>query len=290
MADYISMKQVPGGTVTAVDDRILYDYAINSGIIYGCEISYTGNNMIHINSGYGIIKGGLFEIEDHTEYVDYSESSTGTSGQIYIKFDAAAEDKIKIIKETTNSLHPMTQDENANYDNGVYEIQLCTFRATTTGLTNVQQTFVQATMPVDVLDSIEAIMANTASGKAAGALAIKELKNSFSSFKGEMVELAKITNKTVGIQHGIPVDISEYKIFVVNVSMNSEITFMNSFVFTKDMMQNNLIAGNVGQAVFSGSACVNVPWALENGVFYLSYTITQSGGWTFNSVRLYGIK
>jgi len=180
MADYISMKQVPGGTVAAVDDRILYDYAINSGIIYGCEISYLGNNMIHINAGYGIIKGGLFEMEDHTEYVPYAEV-TSTTGQIYLRFDAAAEDKLIIVKETSATLHPMTQDEDANYDNGVYEIQLCTYVATTTALANVQQTFVKSTIPIDVLNSLEEIMANTDTDKAAGALAVKELNNNLTT-------------------------------------------------------------------------------------------------------------
>lgn len=176
MAEYISMKQVPGGIVTATDDRILYDYLVNSGIVYGCEISYLGNNMIHINAGYGIIKGGLFEIEDHTEYVDYAESGA-VNGQIYIHFDAAADDKIKIVKETSANPHQMIQNEDANFENGIYEIQLCTFRATTTALTLVQQTFVKSVMPIDVLDTLEAIEANTEANKAAGALALKAVNN-----------------------------------------------------------------------------------------------------------------
>lgn len=178
MADYISMKQVPGGIVTATDDRILYDYLVNSGVVYGCEISYLGNNMIHINAGYGIIKGGLFEIEDHTEYVDYAESGA-VNGQIYIHFDAAADDKITIVKETSATPHQLIQNEDANYENGIYEIQLCTFRATTTALTQVQQTFVKSVMPIDVLDTLEEIEANTQTNKAAGALAVKALNNNF---------------------------------------------------------------------------------------------------------------
>ncbi len=174
MADYISMKQVPGGTVTATDDRILYDYALSSGIIYGCGISYLGNNMIHINAGYGIIKGGLFEMQDHTEYVDYSSSGT-VNGQIYLHFDASADDKLTIVKQTAASLKPMVQNANANYDGGIYEIQLCTFKATTTNLNTVQQTFKYSTVPIDVLDTLEAVIANTTNGKAAGAKAVKEL-------------------------------------------------------------------------------------------------------------------
>lgn len=178
MADYIDMKQVPNGTVTAVDDRILYDYMMASGIIYGCGISYLGNNMIHIDAGYGIIKGGLFEIQDHIEYVEYAENENEL-GQIYLHFDAAAEDKISIICETNSWLHPMVQDENANFDNGVYEIQLCTFTATTNALKFVTQTFKYAETPIDVIDTLEAIIANTDNKKVAGAKAVKEVHNKF---------------------------------------------------------------------------------------------------------------
>lgn len=213
MAEHISMKQVPGGIVTATDDRILYDYLVNSGIVYGCEISYLGNNMIHINAGYGIIKGGLFEIEDHTEYVDYAESGA-VNGQIYIHFDAAADDKIKIVKETSANPHQMIQNEDANFENGIYEIQLCTFRATTTALTLVRQTFVKSVMPIDVLDTLEAIEANTEANKAAGALALKALKNKVSS-KGEATLLANVTTKTA---QTITIDnLNNYKMLSVSL-------------------------------------------------------------------------
>jgi len=180
MADYISMKQVPGGTVTATDDRILYDYALSSGIIYGCEISYLGNNMIHINGGYGIIKGGLFEMEDHTEYVNFAES-VNTPGQIYLHLDLAADDKLTIVKETSAAQHVLVQNDNANFENGVYEIQLCTFTATTTALENVTQTFPMAAGAIDFLDTLPEIMANTNSGKVPDALAIKTLNTNLTN-------------------------------------------------------------------------------------------------------------
>lgn len=176
MAEHIRMKQVPGGTVSAVDDRILYDVNLSCGIIEGCEISYPGNNMIHINAGYGIIKGGLFEMDDHTIYVDYAEAGEVT-GQVYLHFDPAAEDKLTIIYETTSSLHQMEQNEDCNYHNKVYEIQLCTFTATTTALLNVEQTWVRATGAVEVLDNLNEIMANTDPNKCAGALAVKQLNS-----------------------------------------------------------------------------------------------------------------
>lgn len=190
MAEHIRMKQVPGGTVSAVDDRILYDVNLSCGIIEGCEISYPGNNMIHINAGYGIIKGGLFEMDDHTLYVDYAEAGEVT-GQVYLHFDPAAEDKLTILYETTPNLHQMEQNEDCNYHNKVYEIQLCTFTATTTALLNVEQTWVRATGAVEVLDNLNEIMANTDANKCAGALAVKQLNSNLGGLEFGLMENGK---------------------------------------------------------------------------------------------------
>lgn len=180
MAEYISMKQVPGGTVTSVDDRILYDINLTNGKIYGCEVSYLGNNMIHINAGYGVIKGGLFEIEDHTEYVDFAESEP-TPGQIYLHFDAAAQDKLTIVKETSANAHQLVQNEDANYESGVYEIQICTFTATTTALTDVTETWPTASGAMETLGTMEEVMANTEAGKVADALVTKQLNSNLTA-------------------------------------------------------------------------------------------------------------
>lgn len=133
-------------------------------------------------------------MEDHTEYVEYAEDEP-TTGQIYLKFDAAAVDKLVIVKETSNNLHPLEQDEDANYDSGVYEIQLCTFTATTTALTDVTQTFPIAEGSVDVLDSLTDIMANTDLGKAAGALAVKELNTNLVNNLGMPIRVNSVTNE-----------------------------------------------------------------------------------------------
>ncbi|MCQ2549923.1 MAG: hypothetical protein MJ134_07770 [Lachnospiraceae bacterium] len=203
MAEHIRMKQVPGGTVSAVDDRILYDVNLSCGIIEGCEISYPGNNMIHINAGYGIIKGGLFEMDDHTLYVDYAEAGEVT-GQVYLHFDPAAEDKLTILYETTHTLHQMEQNEDCNYHNKVYEIQLCTFTATTTALLNVEQTWVRATGAVEVLDNLNEIMANTDANKCAGALAVKQLNSNLGGLEFGLMENGKPGWKERGADALVP--------------------------------------------------------------------------------------
>lgn len=140
MSDYINIKQYDEMNVTAKDDRILYDVSHTNGVIEGCEITYSGGNTIHIGAGYGVIKGALFEILEHDVTVTLSESGT-LQGQIYIHFDLSAETVIDIISESASSLTPMTQNEDANFINGVYDIQLCTFTVNTTTLSNLLVTF-----------------------------------------------------------------------------------------------------------------------------------------------------
>lgn len=139
-ADYINIKQYDEMNVTAKDDRILYDTAHSNGIIKGCQITYMGGNTIHITSGYGIVKGALFEIEDHDETVVLADSGTKL-GQIYVHFDLSAEHPITIECETATTLTVLEQDEDANFINGVYDIQLCTFTVGTTILSDLVTTY-----------------------------------------------------------------------------------------------------------------------------------------------------
>ena len=139
-ADYIEIKQYDEQNVTAKDDRILYDTVHSNGIIKGCEITYSGGNVIHITAGYGVVKGALFEIADHDETITLSDVGTKL-GQIYVHFDLSAADPITIENETAASLTVLTQDDDANFTNGVYDIQLCTFDVGTTTLSNLVTTY-----------------------------------------------------------------------------------------------------------------------------------------------------
>lgn len=140
MSDYISIKQYDEMNVTAKDDRIMYDVSHTSGIIKGCEITYSGGNTIHIGAGYGIVKGALFEIFEHDETIPLTESGTKL-GQIYVHFDLSSGTPIDIVVNTGATLDVLTQDEDANFSNGQYDIQLCTFTVGTTTITNLVTTY-----------------------------------------------------------------------------------------------------------------------------------------------------
>ena len=139
-AEYIDIKQYDDMNVTARDDRILYDTAHSNGIVHGCAITYVGGNTIHITAGYGIVKGALFEIQDHDETIPLTESGTKL-GQLYVHFDLSSEHPITIETEVATSLSPMEQNEDANFINGVYDIQLCTFTVGTTVISDLAATY-----------------------------------------------------------------------------------------------------------------------------------------------------
>ena len=136
----ITMIQMDEQNVTAKNDRILYDTAHTNGIIKGCAITYSGGNTIHITEGYGIVKGSLFVIEDHDETITLSDLGT-KKGQIYVHLDLSAAEPLTIVNETAATLTVLEQDEDANFTNGVYDIQLCTFDVGTTTLDNLVVTY-----------------------------------------------------------------------------------------------------------------------------------------------------
>jgi len=136
----ITMIQMDEQNVTAKNDRILYDTAHTNGIIKGCTITYSGGNTIHITEGYGIVKGSLFVIEDHDETITLSDLGT-KKGQIYVHLDLSAAEPLTIVNETAATPTVLEQDEDANFTNGVYDIQLCTFDVGTTTLDNLVVTY-----------------------------------------------------------------------------------------------------------------------------------------------------
>ena len=137
---YISIKQYDGMNVTAQDDRRMYDMVQGNGIIRGCECTFVSGNTVHVNAGCGVIKGAYFEIEEHNETITLVASGTAKA-QIYIHFDLSSATPLTIETETAATLTELEQDDDANYTNGTYDIQLCTMDVGTTAVSDVTNTF-----------------------------------------------------------------------------------------------------------------------------------------------------
>lgn len=141
MAGNIRLITYADQTVTPMNDAILQDVEVGqNGILYGVGISASGNT-ISLTSGYGVIKGRLFEINATEIMVQLSSGST-LRGRLYIRLDLTNQSQpISIISQTGNSFADLTKEEDANYTNGIYEMELATFSVTTTEITNVTETY-----------------------------------------------------------------------------------------------------------------------------------------------------
>lgn len=139
----IVLKTFKGGNVTPLNDAIIYQTAIpGAGIFKGCEVTAARGNILHISQGYGIIKGRFFEIYENEISVQLAETGQTLLGQAYIHMDLSnADEPIKIIAETGESLSTLLMDQNVNYNNSSYDLQLATFRVDAAGIIDLTQTF-----------------------------------------------------------------------------------------------------------------------------------------------------
>lgn len=128
--------------VLPVHDAIIHDVGVGaSGILYGCGVTKSGN-VLTVGTGYGIIKGRLFQISEATDVTVTLSSGATLYGMIYVKLDLSnAEEPITIEVSRTSAQRTLVQEDNANYVEGVYEICLATFRISTTEITDLVQAF-----------------------------------------------------------------------------------------------------------------------------------------------------
>ena len=128
-------------TVTPTNDAIIYERAIDqNGIFYGCNVTVSGNE-VHITGGYGIVCGREFTIQSEAITVTLAPSGT-LDGRLYVRLDLAdADNPIQLLTATGNTLPPLEQDDDVNYTNGTYEMELATFTVGVSALSDVVETF-----------------------------------------------------------------------------------------------------------------------------------------------------
>lgn len=128
-------------TVTPTNDAIIYEKAVDqNGIFYGCNVTVTSNN-VNITGGYGIVCGREFVINSESIAVTLAPSGT-LEGRLYVRLDLAdADAPIQLLTATGNSLPPLVQDDDVNYTNGTYEMELATFTVGVSSLSDCVETF-----------------------------------------------------------------------------------------------------------------------------------------------------
>lgn len=137
----INLVTYANQTVTPTNDAIIYERAIDqNGIFYGCNVTVT-SNTVNITGGYGIICGREFVINSDSLTVTLAPSGT-LQGRLYVRLDLAdADAPIQLLTVTGNTLPALTQDDDVNYTNGVYEMELATFTVGVSALSDVVETY-----------------------------------------------------------------------------------------------------------------------------------------------------
>ena len=137
----INLVTYANQTVTPTNDAIIYEKAIDqNGIFYGCNVTVT-SNTVNITGGYGIVCGREFVINSESISVTLAPSGT-LQGRLYVRLDLAdADAPIQLLTATGNTLPALVQDDDVNYTNGVYEMELATFTVGVSSLSDVVETF-----------------------------------------------------------------------------------------------------------------------------------------------------
>ncbi len=143
MAGSIVLKTFRGGNVTPQNDAIIYQTVIpGAGIFKGCEVTCARGNILHISQGFGMIKGRFFEMYENEISVQLAETGQTLDGRLYIHMDLSnADEPIRVIAETGETLPALLMDANVNYNNSAYDLELAAFRVDAGGVLDLTQTF-----------------------------------------------------------------------------------------------------------------------------------------------------
>lgn len=143
MAGSIVLKTFKGGNVTPQNDAIIYQTVIpGAGVFKGCEVTCARGNILHISQGFGMIKGRFFEMYENEVSVQLAETGQTLEGRLYIHMDLSnADEPIKVIAETGETLPALMADANVNYNNSAYDMELAEFKVDAAGVLDLTQTF-----------------------------------------------------------------------------------------------------------------------------------------------------
>lgn len=129
----VVLHTITGHELPATDHAIENTASLGAanGILYGLNVSAVDNNII-VGNGYGMICGRLFEIQ--TETLAVVLPSSIRQGQVILTLDLSLEDPLTISYDLTGA--PLTQSADAVFTDGIYQMQLCTFTASSSDVSD----------------------------------------------------------------------------------------------------------------------------------------------------------
>lgn len=205
----IELKQFDGSTITPKDDAIMYEILTGvSGIISGCDLTAMGGGVIKIGSGRGIIKGRQFVVQEESISVELAAEGDKL-GRIYFHMDLSNDTApIQMLYVTANELPELVQDENCNETNGIYEIELGTYKASMLAVSDLQKTIttIEKSWENFSIKKRDDILALTMTGYLADAMIIKQMLQVAGYFLGP---------------YTIPAGVAQYEISDASITATS---------------------------------------------------------------------
>lgn len=134
----ITLHTIDGGTVNAINDALLYDFIIGqNGIATGATVTSEGALLLHIDSGWGVIKGRIFSIEAET--VSATPSTTGTvKGRLILQIDITNTTNPITFVTQAAAILPALQQEDINGNGTIYQLPIATYDVNEVAVSNLQ--------------------------------------------------------------------------------------------------------------------------------------------------------
>lgn len=195
----VTLHTFDGGTVNAINDALLYDFIIGqNGIATGATVTSASALLLHIDSGWGIIKGRIFSIEDETISVTPSTSGT-VKGRLILQIDITnTTNPIAFVTQAAATL-PALQQEDINGNGTIFQLPIATYDVNEVAVSNLQM----------VAPVVEAIKERIDSAQSAASTAQNTANNAMPKSGGNFtgVLIAKAVNYAgVAIRNIAPCD------------------------------------------------------------------------------------
>lgn len=134
----VTLHTIDGGTVNAINDALLYDFIIGqNGIASGATVTSEGALLLHIDSGWGVIKGRIFSIEAET--ISATPSTSGTvKGRLILQIDITnTTTPVTFVTQAAATL-PALQQENINGNGTIFQLPIATYDVNEVAVSNLQ--------------------------------------------------------------------------------------------------------------------------------------------------------
>lgn len=166
----VTLHTIDGGIVNAINDALLYDFIIGqNGIATGATVTSEGALLLHIDSGWGVIKGRIFSIEAET--VSATPSTSGTvKGRLILQIDITnTTNPIEFVTQAAATL-PALQQEDINGNGTIFQLPIATYDVNEVAVSNLQMVAPVVEAIKERIDGVQST-ANTAQSTADTAVA-----------------------------------------------------------------------------------------------------------------------